>query len=204
MKTKIVAALFLLLLARQASADGIKGILGLNFSKYLFSAEFTGLNRQQKSGPAFGLGYAFAINPQMTLEADAIYSAKGAQASFEYAAGKLVAGTYDIDMIAIPIFFQYRLKEGSSPYVAAGPEFNFILSHTLEIPEYSERFDIAKNTNRLILALNVALGYELSLGRWGLFAEARYNRWLSNMLKDPGAPVKSETVTLAAGGILYL
>jgi hypothetical protein len=104
----------------------------------------------------------------------------------------------------VPIFFSYRFREGATPYAALGPEFNFILAHELSIPEYQEIFDLADNTKKFVFALNAALGYELPLGRWGLFAELRYNRWLSSLLKSPEAAVKSESVSFLIGGIYFL
>lgn len=204
MSNKIRTALFLFLLTRTAQADEVKAMLGINLSKYLFSSEITFLNRQQKSGLAIGLGYAFEINPKMRLEANAVYNEKGAKTTLEYVPGKTVSGTYSNRSIALPLFFKYRLKEGATPYVALGPEFNFILAHKLTIPEYDPSFNIADNTNKFILAINVALGYELCLGQWGLFAEVRYNRWLSDLWKSPDASMKSESISFLLGGIYYL
>jgi hypothetical protein len=200
---KTILFLLLLLPARLAVAGEFKTLLGIHSNKYLFSSEFTSLNRQQKSGLAFGLGYAMEIAPKMKLEAQALYSEKGARASLADMPGKTVPGPYSNTAITVPVFFSYRFREGDSPYVALGPEFNFILSHELAIPEYSEILDIADNTNKLIFALNAALGYELPLGRWGLFAELRYNRWLSDLLKSPDAAVKSESVSFLIGGIYF-
>lgn len=201
---KTILLLLLLLPARMAIAGEVKALLGVHSSKYLFSSEITSLNRQQKSGLAFGLGYAWEIAPKMKLEAQALYGEKGARASLAYAPGETITGTYRNVTIAVPIFFSYRFREGATPYAALGPEFNFVLSHELSIPEYQEIFDLADNTKKFVFALNAALGYELPLGRWGLFAELRYNRWLSSLLKNPEAAVKSESVSFLIGGIYFL
>ena len=203
MKNAMIAVLLMLLLAQAAPADEVKAMLGIHASDYLFSSEITYLNRQQKTGLAVGLGYAFAINPKMMLEAHAAFMAKGAKASLEYAPGKTASATYSSQMLALPLFFKYRLKEGASPYAAIGPEFNFILAHKLS-PEHEKNIDIADNTNKFIFAINVALGYELPIGQWGLFAEARYNRWLSDLMKSPDASVKGKSVSFLLGGVYYL
>lgn len=203
MKKAMIPVLLTLLLAQAAPADEVKAMLGIHTSKYLFSSEITSLNRRQKTGMSFSLGYAFEISPQIMLEAQAALMAKGAKVSLEYAPGKAVPATYGNRALVLPLFFKYRLKEGSTPYAAIGPEFNFILAHTLT-PEHGESIDIADNTNKFIFAINIALGYELPVGQWGLVAEARYNRWLSNLIKSPGTSVKGESISLLLGGIYYL
>jgi hypothetical protein len=194
----------LLLPARMAMAGEVKALLGVHSSKYLFSSEITSLNRQQKSGLAFGLGYAWEIVAKMKLEVQALYGEKGARASLAYMPGETITGTYRNVTIAVPIFVSYRFREGATPYAALGPEFNFVLSHELAIPGYQEVFDLSDNTRKMVFAVNAALGYELPLGRWGLFAELRYNRWLSSLLKGPEAAVKGEAVSFLIGGIYFL
>jgi hypothetical protein len=204
MNNKIPVTILLFLLARAAPAGEIKAMVGPSWNKYLFSSEISSLTRQQKTGVGIGLGYALAINPKMRLEANALFTEKGAITELEYVPGKTILGTYSNHSLALPFFFKYRLKEGPTPYAALGPEFNFILAHKLTIPEYKESFDIADKTRKFIFAFNIALGYELPLGHWGLFAEARFNRWLSNLWKSPDASVKSESVSIMLGGIYYL
>ncbi len=203
MKKALLAALFLWLYL-PAPADELKAMLEFHSSKYLFSSEVTTLNHQPKSGLAFGLGYAFAINSRMRLEVNALYAGKGAKTSIEYAQGKEILGVYRSQVLALPLFFKYRFREGSTPYAGLGPEFNFILSHKLTIPEYEESFNISAETKKLVLAYNIALGYELLLGQWGLFAEARYNHWLGNLWKSPAAKVKGESLAFILGGIYRL
>lgn len=201
---KIIMILSLLLPAQMALAGEVKALLGIHSSTYLFSSEITSLSRQKKSGPAFGLGYALEIAPKMKLEAQALYGEKGTRASLAYVTGETYTGTYSNSVIAMPLFFSYSFREGATPYIALGPEFNFILSHELAIPEYQEVFDLADNTKKFIFAVNAALGYKFPLGRWGLLAELRYNRWLSSLLKDAETAVKSESVSFLIGGIYYL
>jgi hypothetical protein len=204
MNNKILVAILLVLLTRTAQAGEIKAMVGPSWNKYLFSSEISSLTRQQKSGICLGLGYAYEINPRMRLEANVLYNEKGAVTQLEYVPGKTTSGTYSNHSLALPFFFQYRLKEGPTPYAAVGPEFDLILTHKLTIPEYEESFDLSDNTRKFILAFNLALGFELPLGRWGLFAEARFNRWLSSLWKTTDTSVKSESVSIVLGGIYYL
>ena len=204
MKNLLFTAVLLLLLATPAPAGEIKAILGLHSSKYLFSDEITSLSRQQKSGLDFGLGYVFGIGQQMMLEADVLYSEKGAKTGLILDSGSQVTGIYTNTSIGIPLLFKYMLKPGASPYVALGPEFVFILSHHLELPDLGTNFDISDNTKKFVLAFNVLLGYELPLGPWRLLAEVRYNRWLGNFLIDPEAAARTESVALVLGAAYTL
>jgi hypothetical protein len=204
MKHRIVTTVLLLLLAAASPAAEIKLLLGMNSSKYLFSDDVTALNLKQKSGLAFGLGYAFEINPKMVLEADIVYGKKGARSELAFAPGSSIPGIYRNTSLGIPLLFKYRLNQGASPYAALGPEFVFILSHQLEIPELEETFDISDNTKKFVLAFNILLGYELPVGQWRLFAEVRFNRWLGNFLIDPQATARTESVSLMIGGAYAL
>lgn len=197
---KALALLLLSLLARIALADEAKVLLGLHASKYLFPSDVSQLNRTQKSGLAFGLGYALPIAPRFALEAQALFCAKGAKASLSYVPGKKADATYRNTALSLPLFITYRFREEASPYVALGPEINLVLSHTLSLPEYPDAFDLADNTKKLIVAFNAAAGYKLPLGSWGLLAELRYNRWITSLLKGAGAAVNAESVSFLIGG----
>ncbi len=204
MKHWITTAVLLLLLVAAAPAAEIKLLLGMNSSKYLFSDDVTSLNLKQKSGLTLGLGYDFEINPKMVLEADVVYGEKGARSELAFAPGSSIAGIYRNASLGIPLLFKYKLNPGASPYAALGPEFVFILSHHLEIPELEETLDISDNTKKFVLAFNILLGYELPLGQWRLFAEVRFNRWLGNFLVDPEATASTESVSLVIGGATAL
>jgi opacity protein-like surface antigen len=204
MKKANITVFFLLLLAKAAPANEIKAMIGMNASKYLFSDEVQSLNRQQKSGLTLGLGWDLTLNQNMKLEVNALYGQKGARASIAYTLNKTVSGIYENTSISFPFLFKYQLKKGVSPYGALGPEIVYILSHHLKIPESKENFNLTDNTRKIVLAFAVLLGYEWPIGQWGLFAEVRYNRWLSNFWIQPEASIKSESFTFLVGGIYYL
>lgn len=204
MNNKMQAALLFLLLAKAAEAGEIRAMAGPNWSKYLFSGEINDLNRQQKTGFAFGLGWAYTLNQKLKLEVNALFSERGAKTFLEFTPGKMVAGTYINTSIAFPFLFKYQLKEKATPYAALGPELVFILAHHLRLPESGDNINIADNTRKFVIAFNLLLGYEWPVGAWNLFAEIRYDRWLGNFLRDPRASVKSESVTIMLGGVYHL
>ncbi len=204
MKKTIAGLLFLFLSAQAAPSHEIRAMTGLIFSKYLFSGEIDSLNRQQKLGSGIGVGWAFDLSPNMKLEVDALFNTKGAKTELQYAPGKTILGIYKNTSLAFPILCKYRLRKTASPYAALGPEFVFILSHYLTFPESGDTFNVADVTKKLVLAFNILLGYELPIGKWGLFAEIRYNRCLSNFFIDPEATVKCEAINFLLGGVYYL
>jgi hypothetical protein len=204
MNNKIAATLFLSFLAQAAPASEIKAMIGMNSSKYLFSNEINSFKLQQKTGFGVGLGWAFNLNQKIKLEINVLYSQKGAKASIAYTPDKAVSGFYKNTTIGFPFFFKYQFKDKASPYAAMGPEFVFIVAHHFKIPESGDDLDLLDNTKKFILAFNALLGYEWPIGQWGLFAEVRYSRWLSNFLNYPEATVKSESFTFLLGGVYYL
>jgi opacity protein-like surface antigen len=204
MKKTNTILILLLLLAKAAPANEIKAMIGMNASKYLFSDEIQSLNRQQKSGLAIGMGWDLTLNQNMKLEVNALYGQKGARASIAYYLNKTISGIYENTSISFPFLFKYQLKKGASPYGALGPEFVYILSHHLKIPDSNENFNLSDTTRKIVLAFTVLLGYEWPIGQWGLFAEVRYDRWLSNFWIHPEASIKSESFTFLVGGIYYL
>ncbi len=201
---KKAAWILLALLPLPLAGGGIKTLLGLHSSKYLFSSEVNSLNRQGATGLGFGAGYALDLAPKIQLEAHVLFGSKGAKAVLAFAADGKTEATYRNTALSLPLFISYRFRPRATPYVALGPEINLLLSHELSIPEYPEPFDLGDATQKLVFAFNVAAGYELPLGRWGLFTEIRYNRWVSDLLKGAEAAVNVEAVSFLIGGIYYL
>lgn len=201
---KKIAWFLLALLPLPLAGGGIKAILGLHNSKYLFPIDAYTLERQGATGLGFGVGYALDLAPKFQLEAHVLYGAKGAKAALAYAPDGKTEATYRNTALSLPLFISCRFRPQATPYVALGPEINLLLSHELSIPEYPEPFDLGDATRKLVFAFNAAAGYELPLGRWGLFAEIRYNRWVSDLLKGAEAAVHVEAVSFLVGGIYYL
>lgn len=204
MKRIFAGISFVFLLAQAMPGSEIRAMAGMNWNKYLFPGETDSLNSQQKTGFTTGIGWALDVKTNVKFEINLLYSQKGAKVSLPYDTGKSIAGIYKNTTIGFPIFLKYQFKEKASPYAALGPEFIFILSHHLKIPENEIDFDLRDSTKKFILAFNALLGYEWPIGQWGLFAELRYNRWLGNFLIDPEATVKSGSFAFLLGGVYYL
>jgi hypothetical protein len=196
---RTIMLLLTLLAVRALMADEVKALLGIHSSRYFFSSEVTSLERRQKTGLGFGLGYAREVAPRLMLEARAILREKGAKAAIAYAPGKEALGTYRCSVLSVPLLASYRLRDGASPYFAFGPEFDFVLSHKLRLSGNEESADISDNTNKFMFGVGAALGYALPLERWGAFVELRYDRWLTDLWKSPAAKVGGETISLLAG-----
>ena len=195
---------FMFTLTMYTPAREIRAMIGLNSSKYLLSSDINSLTHEQRTGVGLGLGWAFPLNQRMKLEIEAQYSLKGAKTALAYAPGQTIQGIYRNSSLGIPFLFRYQLKEKRTPYVAIGPELVFLLSHHLKIPATGESINLIDHTKKFVLAMNAKLGYELPFERWGLFAELRYERWLSNFLADVEATVKSESLCLLIGGVYFL
>ncbi|MBN2400669.1 PorT family protein [candidate division KSB1 bacterium] len=204
MNNKIATVLLLFLLTQTMPANDIKVMLGLNSSTYVFSSSTDSLDQQHKSGLAFGLGWAYSLNKNMKLEINAMFNQKGAKVSIINSPNAIVSGVYKNSSIGIPCFFRYQYKEKASPYFSFGPEFVFVTSHHLFLTESNESYNLSDMTKKIILAFNALLGYEYPIGKWGLFAEIRYNYWFSNFLNDPEALVKSQSFVFLLGGVYYL
>lgn len=200
---KSILLMSLLLSVQALMADEFKALLGIHSSKYFFSSEVAALERRQKSGLTFGLGYARPIAPRLTLECRAVLRQKGAKAAIAYAPGKEALGTYRCSVLSVPLLASYRLRDGASPYFAAGPEFDLVLSHRLRLSGSEEIADISDNTNKFMFGITAALGYAIPLERWGAFIELRFDRWLSDLWKSPEAKVGGETVSLLVGAAYH-
>jgi hypothetical protein len=204
MRIKIFQMLLVVLLGRMAMANEVKFLIGMNSSKYLFSSEISSLNHQQKTGLATGMGWAMNFKTNFEFEINLLYSQKGAKVELPFGTDKSVSGIYKNSSISLPLLLKYQLNDKASPYAAMGPEFVFILSHQLKIPASGDSFPLLDNTRKFIFAFNILLGYEWPIGKWGFFAEVRYNRWLSNFWVDGHGTVKSEAVAILLGSIYYL
>jgi opacity protein-like surface antigen len=204
MYRKFSAVLFLLLFAQTAQASEIKVLVGMNFSKYLFTDTSSSLKSQQKTGTTFGLGWAFNLDSNIKLELNALYSQGGAKASIAYTPDLSLSGLYKNTSFALPILIKYDFKTWATPYIAVGPEIVFLLSHHLLLTDSEDDFDLRDNTKKFILAVTAIFGYELPFREWSLIAEIRYRRWLSNFLVDPEIKAKSQSFAFLLGGVYYL
>lgn len=201
---KAIASVLFLLLAHALAASEIKGLIGINWSKYLLAAGATDLELRNQIGSRIGLGWALDLNPQLGVEIDAVIGKRGAKTELTYAPGQSIPGNYTLTAVSVPILFKYTLKRNASPYAALGPEFAFILSHRLQLPDSQESFDLSDKTKRFMLGFEALLGYQLPAGSWKIIAELRYGRWFSNLMKPPEPQAKSESFSFLLGGVTVL
>jgi opacity protein-like surface antigen len=204
MSKKIAVFFSLFVIWQSLPAHEVKALLGFNSSKYVFSDSTAALEQQRKSGVNFGFGWAYKLGKNMKVEIDAMFSQKGANVTISNTSESVIVGVYKNSSIGIPCFFKYQFMEKRSPYVSFGPEFVFITSHHLVLPETNADYDLSDMTKKFVLAFNAAIGYEYPLKKWTLFAEIRYNNWLGSILKDSQGTVKSESFIFLVGGIYYL
>ena len=182
-----------------------QGHAGDPSSKYLFSSEIVSLNRQQKTGLAFGLGYAFEINPKMMLEAHVAFMAtRGRKRHWSYAPGETALATYR-NQVARP-------------------------AALLQVPPEGGRLALCRHRAGIQLHPGAHPGSP-NMGKASIFPITQRNlclpstsRWAMNCLsasgacspkcattagsrtclKNPEASVKGESVSFLLGGIYYL
>jgi len=204
MKKRITLLLTFYIFAQAMHAYEIKALLGFNSSKYLFSDSTNSLEQQRKTGMNFGFGWVYKLNKNMKLELNAMFNQKGAKVTITNTSVNVILGVYKNSSIGVPCFFKYQFMEKASPYVAFGPEFVFIISHHLFLPETNEDYNLGDMTKNFILGFNAVLGYEYPFEKWTLFAEVRYNNWIGSFLDDSQGTVKSDSFIFLIGGIYYL
>jgi hypothetical protein len=174
-------------------AMSYKFFLGANSNKYLFSQAITEVEHKQRIALGGGLGISFQLKDRIILEVNGILNSGGAKTQITYAPDIVLSGLYRNTNLAFPLIVKYKFLPISTPYFALGPEFIYILSHNLEIPEMEIKKSILDKTNRLNLGMTLIAGYEYKIKNLILFGEIRYNHWFTNFLKETTAKVKNES-----------
>jgi len=148
--------------------------------------------------PAGGLGFEFGLARILAVEVSLMYVPGGCR--FEREIGTL---TYEGAALAIPLLVKLRLGTGSTPFLGAGAGVGYVLTSKIKYAYdwASGEMDLKDDVNRLQYALVFNAGYELALGSMALSLEVRYQRGLSNMVKDPlpGESVRTSTLTALVG-----
>ena len=199
MKIKIILAACLGLFYANSLAISYRLFVGINTSKYLFSEEITQIEHKQRTALSNGLGLSFQLKERFVLEINSIFNTGGAKTQISYTPDMHFSGIYRNTNLAFPIIGKYRFLPISTPYLGIGPEFIYILSHNLEIPEMGKKYSVLDMTKRLNLGLTLIAGYEYKIKNLILFGEFRYNRWLTNFFKDATATIKSESWSFYIG-----
>jgi hypothetical protein len=127
-----------------------------------------------KMGFLAGGGIELFKVPNISLDVDGFYFRKGSK--FKSGATE---NEYVLDVISITPVVRVKFLPGPSPYVLAGGEFSYILTHKLDLT------DIKDQTKSYDYGLVFGAGYQLSMPGASLFFEGRYHLGLANILKDP-------------------
>ncbi len=100
-----------------------------------------------------------------------------------------------MDVISITPVVRVKFLPGPSPYVLAGGEFSYILTHKLD------GVDIQNTTKSFDYGLVFGAGYKMSMPGASLFFEGRYHLGISNILKDPapGDSLKTKALVVIVG-----
>jgi opacity protein-like surface antigen len=110
---------------------------------------------------------------------------------------------FEIGLGALPVLFKLRLGPGSTPFLGAGARVGYVLNSKIKY-KYDwagGEMDFKDEVSRLQYGLVFSGGYQLALGSMAVSLEVRYQRGLSNMIKNPlsGESVRTSTWTVLAG-----
>jgi len=160
-----------------------------------------------KTGIAGGFGIEFAISKKMSLEIDSLYFEKGGVFHLDTAIFIGYKEEYELKGLSFPVLLKGRFLPRYFPYVLAGMDFSFILSHertTWILPEASLIYEeigrdnlLEYATRRLDMSPVLGIGFEVPLSRGLVFLEGRYQPGLTNIQDIWGdSQYKARTRTL--------
>ena len=200
---KVIFLVLTLVLVSSLSAQDLKLLMGpvvSNYSSkwpnaipYSWPDMTSSLNPfdNHKTGIAGGFGIEFAIGKKMGLEIDGLYFEKGGVFHSHTYIFTTYKEEYELKGLSFPVLLKGRFLPRYFPYVLAGMEFSFILSHertTWFRPEasfiYEEtgRDNLEYATRRLGISPVLGIGFEVPLSRGLVFLEGRYQPGLTNIM----------------------
>ncbi len=129
-----VGALAVALLLPQSAAAGVKFGIKAGGNVANVNGDFASNVREWKSRIGFCGGIFFELNfgRVLTIQPEALYTMKGAEATIEEGA---ITGTGKLrfDYLEIPVLLKLRLPTGAiHPFIFAGPAFGFDLKATFK------------------------------------------------------------------------
>jgi len=188
---KVVLIFLTIILISTTHAYGFKFMVGGHLAKYAVGPEGAGVEWKNKTGFIVGGGIELFSVPHISLEIEGLYFRKGSKVEIIG-----VEGDYTLDVISIPALVKIKILPGPSPYVLAGGEFSYILTHKLD------GVDIKNTTKSIDYGVIFGAGYEMSMPGASLFFEGRYHLGLANILKDPldpDASIKTKALVVIVG-----
>jgi len=187
---KFLLIFLTIILVSTTHAYGFKFMAGGHLSKYSVEPEGAGVEWKNKMGFLVGGGIELFSVPYISLEIEGLYFRKGSKVEIIG-----VEGDYTLDVISIPALIKVKIMPGPSPYVLAGGEFSYILTHKLD------DVDIKNTTKSIDYGVIFGAGYEMSMPGASLFFEGRYHLGVANILKDPapGESLKTKALLVIVG-----
>ena len=176
--------------AQQPAAFGVKA--GVNFANLNFEGEDADVNFDSRMGFVGGLFVVVPSNSPFALQAEALYSQKGAQFDSEGFESKVRANFLEVPVLAR---FSTPASNGSSFHVFAGPSFGFKLSAEAvdSFEGEEETTDLDDETKSFDLGLVIGAGVE-----FGKFViDGRYSWGMTDLNKDDTEDLKVKTRTFS-------
>jgi hypothetical protein len=176
--------------AQQPAAFGVKA--GVNFANLNFEGEDADVNFDRRTGLVAGLFVVVPSNSPFALQAEALYSQKGAQIEEGGFTSKVRLNVLEVPVLAR---FSTPASSGASFHVFGGPSLGFKLS-----AEAVDSFEGEEETTDLdddvkSFDLGLVLGAGVEFGR--LVIDGRYSWGLTDINNDDSEDVKVKTRTFS-------
>lgn len=149
---------------------------------------FLGTTKGARTG--FVVGAGLEGRGRQALEIDLMLATGGAVFRMAADPGSNKRVTFVSSALFLPVLVKARFLPGTTPYLLAGGEAGYLLSHKTvsSDPAGNEATeDNIAEVNRLLFGLVFGGGVELRAGGIDLLLEARYRLGLNNMVKEPEA-----------------
>lgn len=162
-----------------------------------------------RTGTLEGFGIEFPIGKRLSLEIDGLYFTMGSSFTQPTAIFTVQREDYSLESLNAPILLKFRPGHGFFPYLLAGINPSFVLSHgrtSLILPEASviyrelSREDLGLATQRFDLQPVLGIGFEIVVLKQSIFAEVRYGLGLMNMVQ--GFPGSGASARLRSLGLM--
>lgn len=156
----------------------------------------TGWTHRWKSTYLGGVGFEIG-GSRLFLEMGVFYFPSGVSRSRTEPIDDQLTFTYASKLLTFPLLLKYKFKKGVTPFLSAGGEAGFVLSHRMQVSsaEVEGEYDLLETINRLYYGAVFGGGIEIPLGRAALQLEGRFHLGLSNQWLDP---VPEESLKLRA------
>jgi hypothetical protein len=162
----------ILIPARTLNAARLKLLGGVSWGKYAVDWDMT---NRLKPGYLFGLGVEGGVG-SLNYEVDILYFLK----TNSYISR---GWDYELGEISVPFMAKIKLFSRSTPFLLAGGEVAYILSHKQKPGVLGEDsvYDMMDNTRKMDYGLIVGIGYELKVGGVILELSGRYHYGLAKV-----------------------